>query len=388
MKYLFLPLLISSLIIPAWAQQSTYPLWKGLTPGPYQVGFTTTSYWRHASLSPGEDEKEREGDAEDSPTLPVQVSIWYPSQADWSQEKALAFVHYFYLTEQKNDLKPLSEERKAGAMDIFKNFSRYGLKRELTPETIEEIRNSPTAAMPGALPADGPFPVLLAGHDGGIWKMSTLCEYLASHGYVIISTGPVSPTYQLLRSDPGKAIRRRMEVYSRLEEVVDTMSFANPDHTGLLGLNFDGLTSLMYQMETGRAGAVASIDGWEGKNNGVAMIRAHFDFPSFSVPYLEIQQDESPENESLMLNNSVFDSLDSKDAYSLVIRDIGHSYLTGNLVVLPGLPRDIDQKNLFWYNAVRLFFDAHLTGDKEKTDQLLSLIRSQPEDYLVRQKVR
>lgn len=372
MSLLFISLLASS--------QKSYPLWKGLEPGVYKVGFRTIDYRDQSRSIP------EEGGV--SQFFPIQLSIWYPTAEQWTTEKALPFEHYFFKTAQKNDFEELSDEQKAQAMDIFFGYAKYGLSIEFTQEEQDEIGNQLTSSIANAMPADGLFPVLLAGHDGGVWKMSTLCEYLASHGYVIISTGPLSGSNQLFRQNTQQAINRRIRTFEIVRGMLDQFPQVDQTRIGLLGLNSDGISTLLYQMKNQTAKAIVSIDGWEGKNNGYRYTSnsIYYDLKNVSVPRMEFHQHESPENEDLHLNTTIFDSLTHIDRFSFVMKDFGHAYLTGNLFALPHLDETVDLQHYFWYESIQTFFNAYLKGEDVAKKNLWKNRTYKSDDFFVREK--
>ncbi|WP_420577437.1 hypothetical protein [Ekhidna sp.] len=344
--------------------QSGYPMWKELKSGSYQVGFKTIDYLDKSRSIPGE--------IGDTQFFPIQIAIWYPTSDEWTREKAVSFEHYFLKTAQKNDFKQLTEEQRKQAMDIFFGYAKHGLSIDFSSGEREEIGNRITAAIPEAKQATGPFPVLLAGHDGGVWKMSTLCEYLASHGYVVISTGPLSASNRLFRQHTQQAINRRIRTLEIVRGMLDQFPAVDQSKIGLLGLNSDGLSTLLYQMKNQEADAMVSIDGWEGKNNGAGYAKesVYFDLSKVQIPRLEFHQHESLDNEALYVNTSIFDSLTQIDRLSYIMMDFGHAYLTGNLFVLSQLDQKTNEQHYFWYESIRHFFDAYLKNDASSEKRL------------------
>ncbi|MEQ8627326.1 hypothetical protein [Ekhidna sp.] len=357
--------------------QPSYSLWKNLEPGPYQVGFKTIDYIDKSRSIPG--------GLSDNRFFPIQISIWYPTTDQWSIDKALPFEHYFFKTAQKNDFNEMNEQQKAQAMDIFFNYAKYGLSIEFTADGKQEIGSKPTAAMANVREAPGSFPVLLAGHDGGVWKMSTLCEYLASHGYVVISTGPLSGSNRLFRQNTQQVINRRIRTFEIVRGMLDDFPNINQSQIGLLGLNSDGISTLLYQMKNLTANAMVSIDGWEGKSNGYSYSSSsvYYEPANLKIPRMEFQQHESPENESLYVNTTIFDSLSNIDRFSFILNEFGHDYLTGNLFVLPQLDETINQKHYFWYESVKNFFDAYLKDDENALIELWNR-RNKNDDFFIR----
>ncbi len=270
-------------------------------------------------------------------------------------------------------------------MDIFFSYAKYGLSIEFTADEKQEIGSKPTAAMANVREAPGPFPALLAGHDGGVWKMSTLCEYLASHGYAVISTGPLSGSNRLFRQNTQQVINRRIRTFEIVRGMLDDFPNIDQSQIGLLGLNSDGISTLLYQMKNLTADAMVSIDGWEGKNNGYSYSSSsvYYEPANLKIPRMEFQQHESPENESLYVNSTIFDSLTNIDRFSFILNEFGHAYLTGNLFVLPQLDETINQKHYFWYESVKSFFDAYLKDDEDALIELRNS-RNKNDSFFVR----
>jgi len=139
-----------------------------------------------------------------------------------------------------------------------------------------------------------------------------------------------------------------------------------------MGLNSDGMSTMLYQMKNQEAGALVSIDGWEGKNNGSSYLKnsVYYDPPNIRFPLLEFQQHEQPQNDALSINKSLFDTLTHIDRFSYILKDFGHAYLTGNLIALPDLDKNTIAQHRFWYETVLKFFNAYLKEDQEAYESL------------------
>ncbi len=343
----------------------TYPLWNGLEAGSHQVGFKVINYW--------DESRNRTNGTGSERFFPIQISVWYPTNISWSTEKAMPFNEYFYLTEQKNDFKALSAEQKDKAMDIFFNFTNYGAKIELTKEDLAEIGNTATAVMRDAKPIKEQFPVIIAGHDGGVWKGTTLNEFLASHGYVVISTGLLSETSSMLSNNPQRALQRRIRTFEVVREMLDDFEFIDNSKIGLLGINADGMAAMLYQMKNAEADVLINIDGWDGKNNGYNYVSSspYFDTQSFTIPFMEFHQHEETDREPLLLNQTIFQALNTEQKFSYVITDFGHADLTGNTIAVPGLSAKIVERYDFMFNSILGFYNQYLK--EVKPDQYKEL---------------
>jgi hypothetical protein len=357
---------------PAATQpMNSYPLWNGIESGEYSVGFKVINHW---DRSRNRDAKyDEEGTLNNERFFPVQISVWYPAAEKWTEDSAMPFIEYFYITESKNDFSIPSDERKAQALDIFFNFTNHaGVER--TREELAEIGLEPTAVIYEASPAEGKFPVIISGHDGGVWKNTTLNEYLASHGYVIISTGPLSETSSMIFGNPQAAIQRRIRTFEMIRGMLPSIEGADEHTIGLLGLNSDGMSAMLYQMKNVEADVLVNIDGWEGKNNGNGYVSSspYFDAQNFTIPFMEFHQHEETDRESLQLNQTIFQALNSPEKQSYVLTGFGHAFLTGNTIAVPGLDDGITEKYEFMFHSILGFFNQYLKGGKilyEKSDK-------------------
>lgn len=346
--------------------QTTYPLWNGIQSGEYNVGFKVIEYLDDSrKMNSPEDDIDNKNP---NRFFPIQIAIWYPTSKKWSIDSSLKFKDYFDLTAQKNDFKKLSEEQRNNSMEIIFNFAEYGAKRALNSDEKKQLEREATAALLNPPSINQKFPVILAGHDGGVWKMSTLSEYLASHGYIVISTGPISETFRILREDPQIALNRRIRTFEIVRGMLDEFEFIDDKRIGLLGLNFDGMSTILYQMKNQQADVVVNIDGWDGKNNGYEYVTEsiYYKPEKFHTSFLEFQQHEYPENNSLRLTTQILDSLSNSNRFSVIIQDFGHAYLTGNLIGLPNSSENIKVKHDLWYTLIKEFFDIHLKHDENE----------------------
>ncbi|MBD2699151.1 hypothetical protein IC229_00770 [Spirosoma sp. BT702] len=293
--------------------------------------------------------------------LPLQVSIWYPAEAT-SGKTAMRFEEYLYLDGQKNTFQPLSEVDKKAAAEGIRFLAKVGADIDLSDTDLQTIRRTPTTAYRDAKPAIGPFPVIISGLDGGPGSAHILYEYLASQGYVVLSTPSINRTATLQATRPQVALGERIDNLEFLLAFAHTLAQTDPMRLGVLGINFDGMTALLFQMKNMQADAVVSIDGWEGKNAGSQTLKEspYFEATKMRVPYLLVLQDEKHPGPSLQPNSSIFDAFAYSDRYHYVLRGMNHAFLTGNLGVLPNIPTEKRTAYQFLYQTIFSFFEASI----------------------------
>lgn len=343
-----------------FAQTNPFPQWGTLKPGPYSVGFQVfNQYDRGRYIQPKTDFEGHTTGGEKA--LPIQVSMWYPAEAA-AGKPTMRFEEYLYLTHQKDTFRALTDDEKKQSADGIRFIAKMGANTELTDADLQAIRQTPTAAHRDAKPAKGRFPVILSGLDGGPSSANILYEYLASQGYVVLSTPSIGRTGTLQATRPQIALAERIGNLEFLLASAHALPSADPTRLGVLGINFDGMTALLFQMKNGQADAVVSIDGWEGKNAGSRTVQEspYFEANTLRVPYLVVLQDEKNPGPALQHNPAVFDACVYADRYHYVLNGMNHAFLIGNLGVLPNLPREKRTAYQFLHTTLFHFFEAHL----------------------------
>lgn len=270
---------------------------------------------------------------------PMQVGIWYPSRSPRSAART-SFGDYRLLSIQADSRRAVSDADRMAARDDIRSFARFALGRELNEAEVTTVFDRRLDAVRDALPAPGRFPVVIAGSDGALSTGAQLFEQLARRGIVVVATPSLRAMAALQVTKPAIAIDTRVRDLEYLADRVRSLPFVAADRMVVLGINFDGMAALLYQMKNMSALGVVSIDGWEGKQNGAVMVRQspYYDPLRIRVPYLVVQQDEASVPPPLALDSAVFGSLRYSTREHLVIRGLSHAYLVGSAALYPRTP--------------------------------------------------
>jgi len=139
-------------------------LWGGLDEGPYKVGFGLrweTDPSRTYGTNPDGTKRPR----------PIPVGVWYPARP--SPGEFMQVADYFDLRSKQTQFDELALKLNAQMQGAVR-------KEELDWRTHAKF---------DAPPAKGPFPVIIYSHGGrGYAENFVPAEYLASHGYIVLST--------------------------------------------------------------------------------------------------------------------------------------------------------------------------------------------------------
>ncbi|MGB6429632.1 MAG: hypothetical protein WBF06_03535 [Candidatus Acidiferrales bacterium] len=232
---------------------SVSPLWGDLAPGPYRVGFR--SLFRFDTSRTWASTRDFKGTF--SPDLsgrPVQINIWYPARTD-AEAKQMHFGDY---------VDQLSPEAFSEFDSIMRDRNRQDVVGSVSHDQLAALQATPMNAFGAAPPAEGRFPAVLyfGGLDAQINSNVILCEYLASHGYIVASVSLLGPTneqtFQSRTSEDLEASVRDMEfAWSVLAENPST------DRTRLavMGHSVGAIEAVLFGMRNANVSAVIALDG-------------------------------------------------------------------------------------------------------------------------------
>jgi tetratricopeptide (TPR) repeat protein len=287
---------------------------------------------------------------------PVQVSIWYPAVAGGQR---MSIAEY---TAISGAAETLAEVRSADLTAAREYVRRSGalVGLQLTEASADSIARLSTAAVHAAPPANGRFPLLLGGMPGA-FSAYGLAEYLASHGYVVVTAATVGTASQQVNQVPI-AIETHTRDIEVAHSLASSLPFVDAGRFGLLGVNFNGLAVLTHQFRNMGASAVVSIDGYETKAANAAGLRTSpYYLPArMRVPYLSFTQANAPP--PFVFKDSLIRELKYSRRYSYVVRGLEHGQLIGNYLPFP-IGRELRVSYDFFWTTTRSFLDAWVKRD-------------------------
>jgi hypothetical protein len=157
---------------PKSAPPRARQLWGALTPGRFAVGLQVETV--------ADRSRRRNDQAGEPPGRPIQIFTWYPASPP-ALARRLSFADYLSLADDPS--APASgRESQRRNLSLFINSEPDGV----AADALDRILASRMFAVRNAAPAGGAYPLVLwsARHATPV-AQSVLCEYLASHGYVV-----------------------------------------------------------------------------------------------------------------------------------------------------------------------------------------------------------
>ena len=121
---------------------------------------------------------------------PVMVAVWFPaSSADGERTGHEKYFRVPTLAEHPDFSRRLAEFSINAAAQIISGQTYRSLNKDVRDE-VDRILATRTSVHENAEPARGPFPVVIyhPGAGGSFDENAVLFEFLASHGYVVISS--------------------------------------------------------------------------------------------------------------------------------------------------------------------------------------------------------
>ena len=351
---------------PSAMAQPALRQWGALTPGPFAVGFRLAGdHDRSRRVAPPAD---FEGKPNAGPlTMSMQVGIWYPATRPRAA-KAMQYGELAAISSKRTDLAPPTAAERRTAVENMRAFARFAFGRELPESLFRIVDTTSTAAFRDAHAVAGRrFPLLLVAPDGSLAAATVLFEYLASRGIVVMVTPSRSSYGTIQVSRPAAVIEARVRDLEYLLDRAHRQPDVDTTRIAILGVNFDGMAALAFQMKNMAARAIVSLDGWEGKRNSIATLQAsvHYDPRRLRVPYLVVEQDEQLPPGPLTLDRTIFDAFRYSDRQWLVMNAMSHAYLIGNPLVYPDVPAERRQAYELLVRGIHRFLDAAL-GERPK----------------------
>ena len=175
------------------------PIMGNLGLGDYPVGYKTIfAYDRTRSAVPYSDwDGNLTPDHEPELGRQFQINVWYPAARGSGDQ--INYSHYVHLTGRQTNFGASAEQRAAAEQTFIEKTQGLGAvtigvlgstKQDFTREHLDQLLTLEVVGRLNATPVKQKFPVVLYPNDGSPAFPSITCEYLASHGYVVIAFSP------------------------------------------------------------------------------------------------------------------------------------------------------------------------------------------------------
>jgi dienelactone hydrolase len=212
-------------------------------PGPDAVGLRIVEQYDFSrTYRPVTDKLGRPYQAERA--RPLQTLIWYPAQRN--SHKPMTVGYY-------GDL--LATETSFGRPDLWSDWKGWldSMKPTLK-DSMWAVRDAPLL--------EGRFPVVIYAPSlsSMSWENADLCEYLASHGYVVIASPDMGATSRDMTADLA-GINAQAQDISFLIGYAQTLPDTDMSQIAVAGFSWGGISNLFAAARDNRIDALVALDG-------------------------------------------------------------------------------------------------------------------------------
>lgn len=181
------------------------------------------------------------------PARPIQTLVWYPARRSGAAPMTVADYWQAALADVDFALPGAEAAEKRAGWMAGPVKAQYG---------------AATLAVRGAAPADGRFPVVIyapsfaAAADENL----DLCEYLASHGYVVIASRSLGARAAMMTDDVDGVEAQAADI-AFLANYAQTLPQADTGNMAAAGYSWGGMANVFAAARSSRIKALVSLDG-------------------------------------------------------------------------------------------------------------------------------
>jgi tetratricopeptide (TPR) repeat protein len=187
-------------------------------------------------------------------------------------------------------------------------------------------------------PLPGKFPVVVyaSSYQASSIENFALLEYLASNGFVVISSPSRGTDTKWLEGGTTKDMETQSSDVGFLLREIHKHQYIDGDRIALMGFSFGGISNVITAMKNKKIDALVSLDGTERYNYPVLEKSPYFNLDRLNIPYVHFAQKDIPEAvltsdelpASLNYEFQLYDSLKHSKSYSYKFHDLTHSYFS------------------------------------------------------------
>lgn len=223
--------------VSASSQESSFQFLQ--KPGPYPVGMKVVDQYDRSRNYPANGRSSLT--AGDEARL-LQTLIWYPSL--------------------KSAVKPMTVGDYVRLADTEMHFNAPDEKENRWRSLLNSSLDVPLWAVQDAQPTKERYPVLIyAPSDSSVsWENADLCEYLASHGYVVLASASIGASTRDMTDDIDGIDAQARDI-SFLIAYAKALPDTDLSNVAVVSWSWGGISSLFAAARDRRIHALVSMDG-------------------------------------------------------------------------------------------------------------------------------
>lgn len=300
---------------------------------------------------------------------PIPVSIWYPGNKVPNDINPMLVLEYMEILKEEEEWEYLPNEQ-------ILNWFYYPNTGNNQNHLKEQAK-----AFFGIEPMNGKFPVVVyaPSYQASSIENFALCEFLASHGYIIISSPSRGTENRFLEGGTEKDMETQARDIEFLIKEATKIPNADPHRIATMGFSFGGLSNVLSQMRNENIEAIVSLDGSIKYQFETLKKSPFFNINKVDVPFIHMAQKDIPmqvlkeDNIDSTLNHKFeFYHSITTNAYQLKFHNLTHSYFSTLGVLFQQRDKRQDKSDWEIMESYRLvsdytlnFLDAFLKYDAE-----------------------
>ena len=218
-------------------------------PGPYRVGLHVRQQYDRARVYQHPRNPVTAQATSGDRSRPLQTLIWYPAIGTGG---ALTYRDYVTTVATEEEFSRMPDQVRRATDALV----------ETRPPQVQRDLASPMRALRDAPERPGKFPVVIyaPSHSAYAIENTDLCEYLASHGYIVIATPSLGPRSHAMTADLEGAEAQADDI-GFLVGYAQTLPQADTNRIAVVGHSWGSLASVLAAARDDRIRALVTLDG-------------------------------------------------------------------------------------------------------------------------------
>lgn len=181
------------------------------------------------------------------PARPIQTLVWYPANRSSVAPMVVADYRHVALADVDFAFPGAEAAKQRASWMASPQKAQYGAS---------------TLAVRDAAPAGGKYPVLIYAPSfaSSAFENLDLCEYLASHGYVVIASRSLGPR-SVMMTDDVEGVEAQAADIAFLVNYAQTLPQADMTKVAAAGFSWGGMANVFAAARSSRIKALVSLDG-------------------------------------------------------------------------------------------------------------------------------
>jgi dienelactone hydrolase len=342
-------------------------------PGEFAVGFKVVQQYDYSRAYLGRYDRFTGEPVQGQRARPVQTLLWYPAR---KSATPMRYADYLSLIGSEDDFDRKPEKQAAAVTSAL----GWLVPRKMSAAQVEEEKAKPMWAIGNAPALDGRFPVVIyaPSFNASAFENADLCEYLASHGYIVIAS-PSLGAHGREMTDDLEGIEAQVGDIEFLIGYAQNLANAETSRIAVIGYSWGGVSNVFAAAKDNRITALIGLDGGI-RYVGKLIAQAKYVTPSHLVaPYLYLASPPPTQKDIDERKMDVSDDLPARMKYAdvdeVMLRPFQHYHFasehlrfldTGDPAVFSGAytQEQISRTYNWMARYVLKFLDATLKNDK------------------------